>query len=194
MQYNLTISGRDYDSLQKHLYPGDGKEAVAIAICGRQKNKQQKRLLVHEIVPIPYEDCFIREPNLVKWSTKLFIPYLEKAAKKGLGILKIHSHPNGYESFSITDDTSDKELFESIYGWMENEEPHASAIMLPDGEIFGRIFHLNLDHQPIDKINIVGDDLPFWFKIKNKGIADFELRTAQAFGEGTTNKFKKLRI
>ena len=194
MKYTLTISNKNHSILQKHLYPGDGKEAVAIAICGRQKSKAQTRLLVYELIPIPYNHCSIREPYLVKWSTEAFIPHLEKAAKKGLGILKIHSHPNGYKAFSNTDDISDNELFESIFGWMDDEEPHASAIMLPDGEIFGRVFQSDLTHQLLDKINVVGDDLTYWTKSKFAGVADFAIRTAQAFGEGTTNKLKELKI
>lgn len=194
MKYNLTFSGNDYITLKEHLYPGDGKEAVAIALCGRQKSKNQTRLLIHELILIPYEECSIREPDLLRWSTQRIIPYIEKAARKGWAVLKIHSHPTGYQSFSKTDDCSDNELFESIFGWMEDEEPHASAVMLPNGEIFGRIFESNLNSIPFDKINVVGDDLLFWFKDKNNSINEFELRTAQTFGEGTTNILNRLKI
>lgn len=194
MKYNLTISGKHYQALKQHLYPGDGNEAVVVALCGRHKTKKQTRLLVYELIPIPYEQCFVREPLLVKWSTKIIIPYLEKASRKGLALLKIHSHPTGLQSFSETDDQSDEELFESIYGWMDDDEPHASSIMLPDGKIIGRVFHPDMTNQPIDKINIVGDDLHFWFRSQDEKIHQFEERTAQAFGKGTTNKLKKLRI
>jgi len=194
MNYNLTISGKDYRVLQDHLYPGDGKEAVAIALCGRQKSTSQTRLLVHELILIPYDQCSVRKPDLIKWSTKIIIPYLEKASRKGLGILKIHSHPGGLNAFSETDDISDKELFESVYGWMDDDEPHASAIMLPDGKIFGRIFHPNLKCENLTKVNIAGDDLLIWSTNIANGIEEFELRTVQAFGEGTINKLKQLRI
>jgi hypothetical protein len=194
MKYNLTISGGDYDALREHLYPGDGKEAVAIALCGRQKSEGQKRLLVHELILIPYDQCTQREEYVVKWSTQIIIPYLEKASRKGLALLKIHSHPTGYPSFSSTDDISDSELFSSVFGWMDDEEPHASAIMFPNGKIIGRVFNSNLQEQVIDKINVVGNDLQFWFADEAKGAEEFELRTVQAFGEGTTNKLKRLKI
>ena len=194
MKYNLSISGKHYELLRQHLFPGDGNEAVAVAICGRHKSKGQTRLLVHELIPIPYDNCSIREPHLVNWSTEIIIPYLEKASRKGLALLKIHSHPTGYRNFSDTDDKSDYELFESVYGWMDDEEPHASAVMLPDGEIFGRIFHADLTNKPIDKINVVGDDLVFWMKENSNQVYEFQKRTAQAFGEGTTGKMKKLKI
>ncbi|RLD66392.1 MAG: ThiF family adenylyltransferase [Bacteroidetes bacterium] len=194
MKYNLTISGQHYQTLKQHLYPGDGNEAVAVAICGRHKSNEQTRLLIYEIIPIPYEHCFIREPDVIKWSTKIIIPYLEKASIKGLALLKIHSHPTGLTTFSETDNESDRELFESVYGWMDDNEPHASAIMLPDGKIFGRVFHPDMTYQSINKINVVGDDLHFWFRSHNKGTHEFEKRTAQAFGVGTTQKLNKLKI
>lgn len=194
MKYNLSIAGIHYELLKKHLYPGDNKEAVAIALCGRHKMKDSTKLLVHELVLIPYDQCSIREPDLITWSTTIIVPYLEKAMNKGFAILKIHSHPTGFRSFSRTDDLSDKELFESVFGWTGDEEVHASAVMLPDGEIFGRIFEMNLNHTPIDKVSVVGDDLLFWEKNKAEEIQEFSLRTAQAFGEGTTSRLSKLKI
>jgi hypothetical protein len=194
MKYTLVISGKHFSKLQSHLYPGDGNEAVAVALCGRQVTKDQTKLLVHEIILIPYDQCEIRTPYLIKWSTKIIIPLLEKAMKKDMAILKIHSHPNGFKDFSNTDDVSDNEFFSSVYGWMENDKPHASAIMLPTGEIFSRIFFSNLETQKLDKVIIAGDDILVWNTKQQKGIEEFALRTAQAFGEGTTNKLKTLKI
>ncbi len=194
IKYSLVISGKHHQSLLDHLYPGDGNEAVAVAICGRYRNKDSIKILVNELILIPYDQCSIRSPELVNWSTNLIIPFLEKAARKGMALLKIHSHPGGYRAFSETDNNSDNELFESIFGWMDNEEPHASAIMLPGGEIFGRVFHSDLSNQPINKIKIVGDDLKFWDLERGNDVQEFERRTAQAFGSGTTTLLKKLRI
>lgn len=194
MKYSLSISGKHYNELKDHLFPGDSKEAVAVALCGRKKHKKNVKLLVHELIPIPYSECYERSPYIVNWSTQTIIPHLEKAAKKGLAILKIHSHPTGFPSFSDVDDASDLELFESVFGWMDTDEPHASAVMLPKGDIFGRIFNPDLSHRPINKVTIAGDDLKFWYKGEHRKSEEFERRTAQAFGEGTTSKLKNLKI
>ena len=53
---------------------------------------------------------------------------------------------------------------------------------------------MNLNHTPIDKVSVVGDDLLFWEKNKAEEIQEFSLRTAQAFGEGTTSRLSKLKI
>lgn len=195
IKHRLIISGKHHKKLMDHLYPGDGNEAVAVAICGRHNYKNNKKLLVNELILIPYDQCPVRTPDLVNWSTTMVIPFLEKASRKGMALLKIHSHPGGYRDFSETDDKSDRELFESVYGWMEDEEPHASAIMLPDGEIFGRIMHSDLSDQPIDRITICGDDIILWDKNHaNCKIQEFEKRTSQAFGAGTTSILKSLKI
>lgn len=180
--------------LSNHLFPGDGNESVAIALCGRQKSNLQTRLLVHEIIPIPLEECETRTPNLIKWSTANIIPHLLKASRRGLAILKIHSHPNGYPKFSNIDDRSDHEFFESIFGWMDDNEPHCSAIMLPGGRIFGRIFNVDLTSNAISKVIVVGDDIVSWESENSNRNEEFELRTIQAFGAGTTNRLKKMKV
>lgn len=194
MIYQINISGIHYEQLQKHLYPGDGKEAVAVALCGRYSHDSVTKLMIHELHPISYSDCEIRESDLIKWDTKLLQPLFEKAHKKHLSILKIHSHPTGFNKFSNVDDKSDAELFSSVYGWVDDEGPHASAIMLPDGEIFGRFFFENMTHKQIDKVLVVGDEVkvfPITTAIK---IEESGKRTAQAFGNKTYQILKNLKI
>lgn len=193
-KFGLKISGKHYRSLQNHLFPGDGKEAVSVLLCGRFDHQNDSNLLVHKVIHIPYEECKVREPNLVVWSTSVLEQYLDLCVKRNWAIVKIHSHPTGYRNFSETDDQSDVELYSSIYGWMDSDSPHGSAIMLPNGEIFGRIIFPDLSMSPINKTSVIGNDLKFWpsqTEVKNE---NYDLRTRQAFGEGTTNLLKQLKI
>lgn len=192
MQYQLRIAGKHYNSLKQHLFPGDGKEAVAIVLCGRYERNGISILLTHKIELIPHDECN-REVDFVNWKTDRIIPLLEEAEKKGLGILKIHSHPTGYSKFSATDDISDKELFESVFGWCNHDGIHSSSIMLPSGEIFGRIFTPNLDTFPLDKISIAGDEINV-FKNIIHAENEFSLRTRQAFGDYTFDKLNNMKI
>lgn len=57
----VRISGKHYKMLQEHLFPGDYKEAVAIALCGRSNWKGNTTLVVQEIFLIPYDKCFEAE-------------------------------------------------------------------------------------------------------------------------------------
>ena len=100
MKVRLRLSETDCKALQGHLFPGDGLEAVAVALCGRRRDPKDHVLTVQQLVPIPYNECKVRTPDRVTWSTARLIPLLERAAAKDLAIVKFHCHPTGYEWFS----------------------------------------------------------------------------------------------
>ena len=138
MNYSFKISGLNYNLLKAHLFPGDNLEAVALALCGRLESESEIIYLLHEVITISYDKCEVRTKDKVKWYTEGIIDVLQKAVKRKLSVLKIHSHPTGLNNFSQADDISDKELYSSVFGWMDESYSHLSAVMLPDGEIFGR--------------------------------------------------------
>src|SRR4051812_46861269 len=110
MHVSLRLTQTVHATLRPHLFPGDGCEAVAVALCGRRRGSTRQALTVQHVVPIPYEECSLRTPNRVTWSTERLRPLLERAAARDLAILKIHSHPGGYKQFSLTDDASDADI------------------------------------------------------------------------------------
>jgi hypothetical protein len=75
----------------------------------------------------------------VTWPTEFIDPLLGEAYGRGLAIVKVHCHGIDYRRFSQTDDTSDKMLFSAVTSLLDDALPHASLIMLPDGELFGRM-------------------------------------------------------
>lgn len=194
MKTNLRISGKKHRVLKEHLYPGDGLEAVAFLLCSRHQYGSERHLLVCKVVPIPYHDCLERSHDKVTWSTKALLPLLQEATKKDQAVVKVHSHPTGYRSFSMLDDTSDEDLYSSIFGWLQTEEPQASAVMLPDGEIFARLIYPDLTFAAVEKMTLVGDDLRFWYSEKTKSRSAFNLRTEQALGTATTTILKSLKV
>ena len=195
MYLQLRISGEHYNLLKKHLLPNDGKEAIAIALCGRHSDENYRSLYVHDIILIPYEDCTIRENDIIQWSTQKIHPFLKRLTRGDFGILKIHSHPTGFNEFSLQDDESDKELFDSVFGWSDSDSPHASAVMLPNGRIFGRFIFDDLHFELISKISIVGDKMDFFVRNEDDNInPDFALRTIQTFGDETYRKLSLLKV
>ena len=195
MKTSLSMTAAHHTAIKAHVLPQDGKEAVAVAICGRRAGTNSHHFFVHKVVPVPYEACSVRERDRVSWSTDLLIPLLEEASKRGMAILKIHGHPQHYPWHSEVDDQSDRELFPSIYGWMDDDYPHISVIMLPDGRVVGRIVQPNGKFEPLDMVKIVGDDLNFYYANETLGaIPEFAKRTAQTFGEETYAKLKRLKI
>lgn len=196
---SLTMTDRHHALLKHHLFPGDGFEAVALLLCGRARGvpgAEVRRLVVHRVVVIPYADCPVRTPTCVTWRTHAYLfNVLAEAAKKGMAIVKIHSHPTGDEAFSATDDNSDRELFERVFSFLYTNEPHGSAIMLPDGRVLGRWFDDQVIATPFAHVGKIGDDIEFWPSARPATDEHAgNQRTLQVLGEATFAMMRRLRI
>ncbi|WP_375691450.1 ThiF family adenylyltransferase [Pseudooceanicola sp. LIPI14-2-Ac024] len=191
---NLALTGDQHAHLTAFLFPGDGKEAVALLLCGRRDGERRHRLVVREIHEIPYGHCTRRTTNLVTWSPDYIDGILERAAAERLSVIKVHSHPSGYAAFSETDDVSDRQLLPMIRGWVEADVLHGSAVMLPDGQMFGRVYD-GTGFQQIACISVAGDDLHFWYPRAGQGsVPSFAASHAQAFDEGTIERLQRLSV
>lgn len=189
----LAFSGDQHEHLKSFLFPGDGKEAVAILLCGSRPGSRSHRMVVREIHGIPYEDCSERTPMRVTWPPDYIAPFLDRAAAEGLSVVKVHSHPTGYAAFSMTDDKGDERLLPMIRGWVEADVPHGSAVMLPDGQMFGRVLGPDGTFEPIYCISVAGDDLQFWYADAGSiELPNFVASHAQAFDTGTIERFRRL--
>jgi hypothetical protein len=192
MHVTLRVTQNQHAALESHLFPGDGLEAVAVALCGRRRSRSRHALTVQQIVPIPYGDCSVRTSERVTWSTQLLMPLLERSAARDLAILKVHSHPGGFPQYSSIDDATDADIFNSVFGWTDSAFPHASAVMLPDGRMFGRAAMRDGTFQPLDSILVPGDNISFWLPGQKDRVAAFAQRHAQLFGAGTTSRLRRM--
>lgn len=198
MDITLSFSAAQYELLRNHLF-SDENEAAAIVLCGRRAGGERHRLLAQKVYFIPNAACIERSPVSITWPTDLIVPWLQEADRLGLSVVKIHGHSGGYAAFSDQDDTSDRDLFPCISGWVDAEVPHASVIMLPGGEMFGRIVTGEGDFQTLKLVSVVGENLSLWRPHhfgheKATDLPEFTRRHAQAFGERTTRALRELRI
>lgn len=191
---SLTLTSEQHLALKAHLFPGDGCEAVVLLICGRRAGSTRHRLTVQKMVPIPHEECELRTPDQVVWSTDFLLPLLQKVEERDLAIVKVHSHPGGYRAFSPYDDESDQVILPFLRNITGGHLPHASVVMLPDGEMFGRVSDADDTFLPLSSINVVGDDLLFWWDMLASGLPEYAMRDAQAFGRGTVGRLQRLTI
>lgn len=193
---NLALSQDQHDHLRSFLYPGDGKEAVAILLCGRRAGDRRHRLVVQEIHGIPYERCPERTSVNVTWHPDDIAPMLDRAAEKGLSVVKVHSHPTGHGAFSRTDDDGDARLLPMVRGWVEADVPHGSMVMLPNGDMFGRVIvDRTGTFEPLASISVAGDELLFWYPDSGRAVVpDFAASHAQAFDQGTIERLQRLSI
>ena len=195
MNASLTLTDDQHRAPQDHLFPGDGKEAVAFLLCGQAAHGDRHRLVVHQVVTIPHKRCK-RSVDRVSWDGEDLVEHLDHAAVDRLSLVKVHSHPGGYAQFSAVDDESDHELLPTIASWAEHEGLHGSAIMLPNGWMFGRVYQPGRGFVPMTLINVVGPDLRFWWHetCDEATAPSFAPAQDQAFGGGTTQRLQRLRI
>jgi hypothetical protein len=193
--YQLRFTADQAAQLYAHLFPGDGNEAVALVLCGRRDAKDSHVFCAYKILPVPHDKCPERTPLRVRWPAEFGQPLFSEAMRRNMAVLKIHSHPGYYRQFSDVDDRSDLELFASLHAWTDDGMPHASAVMLPNKEIFARVVTGDLNFIPIDRVLVVGDDITFFDFARCSGVvSQKDLRTAQAFGEKTVGLLNSLRV
>lgn len=196
----LRLTGRQHDRLQSHLYPGDGKETVALALCGVARSGRRGAegtvVCVHRIEPVPIEACRERTPDRVTWDTEGLPQLLAEAGSRGQALLKIHSHPSGFAGFSRWDDKADRELFSGAAGWLDTSFPGVSAVMLPDGRVFARSVSPAGDFAPVRRVVVAGPDIHIWDHggERSDEIKLLDDRTAQMFGKRTTRLLSRLSV
>ena len=188
----LRMTGNQKAALYRHLFPDDGREAVALALCGRRDGDDRHCLSVCTIELIPYDECE-RRPDSITWPTDRLISLFQEAARRGMAVVKLHSHPGGYDRFSEFDDASDKDFFDAAENWTESTQPHASVIALPCGRMFGRTQTKSGCFQPLELIAVAGDSLEYWFDQPSDFVPEFADRHAQVLGDATINVMRRLR-
>lgn len=194
MRFDLRMTVGQHTTLQEHLFPGDGLEAVALLLCGRRNGDKRHIFTVRKVVPVPHDECN-RQADRITWPTRFVDDLLREAYGNKLAIVKIHCHPAEYRRFSKTDDVSDQMLGSAIASLIDDGLPHASLIMFPDGEIIGRV----LDQQgkveaALSSTMVVGDEIRFYPTHQCDVADEVSLRHAQAFGSGTTQMLQRLSV
>lgn len=193
----LRLTASQQEHLKRHLFPADGKESVALALCGTHQG-DPTALCVHRIIPVNDAICRVRSTVTVVWPIEPHVPLFAEAARKNMAVLKIHSHPGGYSEFSKLDDQSDRALLGSLLHLVPNEIGHASAVMLPNGRIFARVLGMNGRFTRVSRVVVVGDTVTTYeshVEVKEQRKLDpaFQ-RTQQAFGSGTVSLLSRMRI
>ncbi|RNC97003.1 MAG: ThiF family adenylyltransferase [Oricola sp.] len=179
----LAISGIHHAALVAHLFPGDGLEAAAVALCGNLAGSAPK-LCVKDLILIPHEKCD-RAVDAVSWPTDLLDEALRRAKADGLSVLLIHSHPRGFWEFSEKDDESDADVVPDIFDELEGKDVHVgTSIMIADGAMKVRIYDQKMQPTVLDRVLVAGDDIR---------VIRSERRTApMAFGKDMTAQLEDL--
>ena len=192
----LTLTGAQHEQLKRHLFPGDGREAVAVMLCGRRSGDRRHRLLVREIHALGIGGYAERSVTSVTWHPGSIEALLERASAERLSVIKVHSHPSGHPRFSAVDNIGDARLLPMVRGWVEGGLLHGSVVMLPGGEMFGRVLADSNELVPLLSVNVVGDDLTFWYAnpVDASATPGFLASHAQVFDGGTIERIRRLSV
>ena len=192
----LRLTAAQHDELRRHLFPGDQKEAVALATCGTHRTAKRTVFCVHQIMPVSDDACIERSAETVIWPIEPYVPFFGTAARRKMAVLKIHSHPTGYERFSGLDDIADRALLGSLSDLATTETGHMSAVMLPDGRVIARVLTPERQFREVTRVIVVGDEVTNYESAPTQKSPSDEafLRTRQAFGEGTVATLSRMRI
>ncbi len=189
---SLWMTADQADTLHGHLFPGDGNEAAAVALCGVVQTGDAAKLTIHHLQLIPHAECLVRRPDKLVWPTDRVVPLLGRAEAEGLSLVKFHSHLGGSGGFSLADDAADNDLFDCVTAWLPGK-PHASVIMLPDQRMNGRTFMDGPVPAPLRVIGVVGDRIRLNV-IGRRRRAKGQEATRQVFGDLTAEQLAALRV
>ena len=188
----LSMTEGQHQDLYRHLFPGDGLEAVSLLLCGRRAGKRE-RLAVRELIHIPYDECQ-RATDRVTWSTSRLPELLERVGRRDWSLLKVHGHGT-LRDFSLVDDVSDRELLPSLDAWLDGGQPLGSLVMMEDGELIGRTYSTDGCFERIERVAVVGNDITIWRDFCSEvQIPAFGERVAQSFGRGTFDLLRALKV
>ena len=193
MQYVLRLNGEQHELLKSYLFPGDGREAGALLLCGRRSGQRRHVLTAMKVELIPLEACE-RTADRLTWPTSVALNLINEAVRRELAIVKVHSHPGGFDQFSRFDDAADRSFLGSVHNAIDDGQPHGSAIALPGGRLFGRALTAAGSFEPFELVSVAGESIQLWHAERDFRPPEFVLRQAQAFGEGTIEQLRRMSI
>jgi hypothetical protein len=189
----MRITQEQSNELHQYLFH-DKNESAMLGLCGFDSSQDESLLLLHKLIPIPYEICE-RYPDFISWPTEFSETYLKEALTNGLTIVKFHCHPGGYKQFSLTDDRSDKDLFDYYNAFFDDGRPVGSFVMIPNKTVFGRVILPDGKFIDVSKIAIIGEEQHYFYSTSTeKELPEYTQRNQQTFGKLTISKLQKLKI
>ncbi len=109
-------------------------------------------------------------------------------------VSKCHLARVQWPTSSGIDDESDAALAIPFAGLFEEGRLHGSAVILPDGSLFGCELTAGEIGEYSDSVMVVGDNIRFWSYRPLEAYGEDDLRNQQAFGEGTISLLRSLRV
>ncbi|WP_019998661.1 ThiF family adenylyltransferase [Aureimonas ureilytica] len=135
------------EELRSVLRAEDGVEASAYVMFGTVDiaadpwtGEARKRLVSHQVIPVPDEDRISASGVHVTWSTRSFVKLLKKAEAGGMTLGIVHTHPGSHAFFSDQDDRNEANLLQIVSNRSGPGYRFASMVLGGDGTICARVW------------------------------------------------------
>lgn len=201
MKASLTLQEHHYELLKELLQHDDGTEGAAYLLCGNSfitsdpwDRQEHHKFISYTIEKVPDEDIVSQSQLHITWKTDSFVKTLKQAKIRGLTVAIVHSHKD-LLAFSEQDDLNEPDLVDLAKNRNGLDTNLLSLILMPSGEIIGRLWVSRNKNIPLILIRIVGNAIRLHYPDRGKGIPSSILqRQALAFGESLNQDLSLLRV
>jgi hypothetical protein len=193
----LRLTQRQRSLLSTVLYNGHHKEKIALALCGTGQwghatDQQQLVYCINKIITIGEDLTLADFLCLSRTPSGSFLDILTEASRKHQTIMLIRSdYPGRDATFNNNLNT---EFFSNVIKWLDDDVPGISAILFPNGQLTALTVDEAGTCQEISSISITGSDIQLYYPECTENLPEYSIRTAQTFGQGTTNILSRLSI
>ncbi len=203
-QYSLTLQERHFDRLKTILARDDGVEHAAYVFFNSAKiekdpwdRESHEKFLSVNVREIPPEDIVSTDTTHITWQSDSYVKALKDAEANGHTVAIIHTHPNGFDSFSKQDDKNEQDLIQLAINRNGAGTKLISLILVSENSLIGRVWlHPSpVGREQIRAIKIWGSDLKFQFAgSQSIQSSDILARQALAFGDALNGILKQMRV
>jgi molybdopterin/thiamine biosynthesis adenylyltransferase len=153
-----------------------------------------RRLLSRAVVSIPEEDVLSASGDHITTSTRPLARSLAVAAKQGLVVCYVHSHPHGVAVFSEQDDDGEGRMAHLAHNRNGDGTEFASLLLAGDGRLAARIWRHPTGFVPMESITVIGDRIAIRWEALLTASPEAFHRQALAFGDALYADIASLRI
>ena len=198
---DVTLQEHHRDTIVTLLEKPNGVEASAYILLGSAsinsdswEREGRLRLTSYDVLPVPEEDKISASPKHVTWSTRSFVRLCQRAKEEDLVPGIIHSHPNGFSTFSNQDNQNERELFQLVRNRNGDSSTLASLLLIRGTHFRARLWLGS--NEPIDSqaVYSVGRRLVRSDLIERAEDDEILERQALAFGPELNVRLKQLRV
>jgi hypothetical protein len=93
----LRLTQQVHGPLQRHLFPGDDKEAAAVLVCTRVPGARS-RLLVRDFIAVPHDKCSRRDAVSLTWPSDYIEQAIDLAEHTQQSLILLHSTQSRFRS------------------------------------------------------------------------------------------------